>query len=496
MLVTRPRRARPRARASVRPDDAGSTLVSVLVVMMVLTIVALTAASVVTATSSSIAGVRGGVQSAAAADAGVSAALADARRTGEFCSLSLASTAPRYAVTSACAGGRVTFTSTGHGTDGGATTTRAVYAYTEAPSFGGAPELVFFNAAGDSVYFTNHVMPKTQGRATVLFPAGGLFECKTQVPANVFTAGSVKGQSGCTIEGDVHAGGANPADRTWAVYLNNSDVVQGDVRAGGAVAIGNNPSRIGGTLTLPSSSKLQIAWTDAGAATSSPKVFSGQANGVRREAVAPPVFDPWFDYAYAAADWPGYDIVTVTPSSAPYSCANIAGKFTSFWSSYIQNLTTNTVVDTTACPGIDTAQGANATAQLGVNLVLVANRFTLGNLSLTPKAGADPQAWFVVPDPVADKAPTCTKGRTIETDAAIDVRVKTMAYTPCAIRIGNGGTWTGAMYAGTLDDGGTVGIHTHSLALPGQWGSGPGGSGSTAGGAKTLGALLSQRDIP
>ncbi|WP_292812707.1 hypothetical protein [Microbacterium sp.] len=483
---------------TARADDQGSALVSVVVIMLVLSLVAMTAAAVVTGTASSIVQTRGGVQAKAAADAGISAALAQARRTSDFCALSLTASTPSYSVTSTCTTDRVTFTSTGRGTDGGTTVTRAVYAYETAPSFGGAAELVFFNPAGESVYFTNHVMPKSTGLTAVEFPAGGGFECKTVIPGDVRIKGSFQGQSGCTITGSLHAGGSNPFG-AWSVYLNNSDVVQGSVTSGGSTAIGGSISKVGGTLTLPQSAKLQIQWADVTAAkpTSHAKVANGAANGIRwQPSVTAPTFDPWFDYAYKAADWPGFDIVTITPMSAPYSCSTINGKTTTFWNTFVTGLAKNTVVDTTACTnGIDTAFGADAKAQLGVNLVLVANSFSFGKFTLTPKSGTDPQAWFVVPDAVADKQPTCVPGRTIETDAYIDIRVKAMAYTPCTLRVGNGGTWTGSMYAGTLDDGGSINIYAHSMALPGQWGAGPGGSGATGGGTTTLGALLSQRDI-
>jgi hypothetical protein len=78
----------------------------------------------------------------------------------------------------------------------------------------------------------------------------------------------------------------------------------------------------------------------------------------------------------------------------------------------------------------------------------------------------------------------------------MNVTVKSMMYTPCLIRIGAGGKWTGSMYSGHLQDGGGITIYTSSMALPGQWGTGPGGSGSSSGGAKTLGTLVSQRDVP
>jgi len=110
--------------------------------------------------------------------------------------------------------------------------------------------------------------------------------------------------------------------------------------------------------------------------------------------------------------------------------------------------------------------------------------------------------WFIVPDAVKDNKPTCPAtdwsnawDYKIESDAYINVTVKAMMYTPCGIRIGSGGTWTGAMYAGDLQDGGDINIYTHLMAVPGQGGTGPGGSGSV-GTATQLGDLVSQRDVP
>lgn len=505
MLVTRLRNLIDRASGGARHDDSGSALVSVIVVMLVLTVVAVTAATVVTGTSSSVVDTRGGVQARAAADAGISAALAEARRSSAFCSLTLLSSSPDYSVTSDCAASKVTFTSTGRGEDGGEIVTQAVYSYTVTASFTGAAELVFFNESGDKVYFTNRVMPKSSGTTTIDFPAGGGFECKTEVPGDVRIKGSFKGQSGCTIKGNLHVGGLNPISG-WATYLNNSDVVEGNLISGGSTSVGGSISKVGGTLTLPQNATLQINWSNVtnSKPTSNAKVASGAANGIRwQSSVAAPVFAPWFDYQLKVDDWPGYDRVILTDTSTPYSCKNIEGSSTTFWNTYVTNLTRNTVVDATRCDDIDTDQGADANAQLGVNLVIVAPKFKLGKLTITPKTGTDPQAWLIVPDPIADGQPSCNvdvgpglkDSDKIETDAYVNMRVRTMMYTPCQIDIGNGGVFTGSMYSGDLDDGGEISIHARSMALPGQWGSGSGGSGATGGGSPILGALISQRDI-
>ncbi len=488
-------------------DDAGSTIVVVLVVMLVLTIGGLAVASVVTATTGMLVGARSTTQSRAAADAGISDAVASARRTGSFCSMSLTGTNPVYSVTSACAGGQVTFTATGTGGTGGTTTTQAVYTYASTPNTGGAAELVFFNSAGNSVYFTSHVMPQSASNlATILFPGGGLFQCKTTVPGNVITMGSIQGQSGCTINGSVYVGGASPASG-YALYLNNSDQVLGSASVvGNTLVAGGSGGKIAGTLTVPSTASVGSGWgtTLKSPSSTSPYINGGAPGGIIwSPTLGQPVMAPWFDYTASslATDWPGYQIVTLTASSSPYNCSNWKGKFTTFWTSFVTGLTQNTVVDGRGCPGgMDTAQGANATATLGVNLVFLANQYTLGNLSLAPKSGTTPSAWFVVPDTVADGKPTCPPADAngnygITTNASISVTVNSEMYTPCSITDGNGGTWTGAMYAGNFVDGGNITIYTSKMALPGQWGTGPGGSAGGWPGSSSLGTIVSRRDI-
>ncbi|MDE0546718.1 hypothetical protein [Microbacterium sp. C7(2022)] len=504
-------------------DDTqrGSTLVVVLIVMLVLSIAGLTLAAIVTSTTGMLVSNRSTAESRAAADAGLAEGVAQARRTGDFCSLSLSSaSAPSYTVTSSCADNKVTFVSTGTGKSAGQTKTQAVYNYTVPAVTGEGAELVFFNAGTDSVEFTNHVVHESSGLATVLFPSGGAFECKTTVPANVYTAGSMLGQSGCTINGSLFAGGANPVNTDKAVYLNNSDQVLGNVVAVGNVLLGNSPAKIGGTLTVPKTAKVITRWSDTLTTPTSvdASINGGKTNGiVWSDSLGKPTFDPWFDYNFKASDWPGYDIVTLTATSTPYNCTNFKGSATTFWNTYITGLSKNTVVDATVCTGgWDTALGADSTASIGVNVAFIGTHFTLGNFTLKPKTGTTPKAWFIVPDKVADNKPTCPSATSggggngngngngnggggssstdgwIETDASVNVTVTSMMYTPCIIQIGNGGTWTGSMYSGSLNDGGTITIKTVPIGWPGQWGSS--GSGST--GTPTLGSLVSQRDVP
>ncbi|WP_404432419.1 hypothetical protein LG299_00365 [Microbacterium lacus] len=502
------------------PDDRGSTLVVVLVVMLVLTTLGLTVAAIVTNTTGMLVDNRTTAESRAAADAGLAEAVAEAKRTNEFCDLALSGSSPTFEVTSTCPEGEdtVVFTSVGHGAAAGVTTVEARFEYaTESSGLAGAAELVFFNSSGSNVYFTNHVLAHADSSlATVLFPGGGGLECKTVVPANVLIVGPFRGQAGCTIEGSVFAGGAGTPPQTVkekgtsypvAAFLNNSDVIEGDLVARGNVHLGGT-SRIDGTVTMPTGSLLFVNGASQGSPTSNSRVSGGAGGSILYDpALVAPDFPTWYEFAYSSAtDWPGYDKLVLSATSTPYTCSTFKGSGTTFWTSYVNGLTKNTVVDARACAGgWDTDQGATSTASLGVDLVLLGNAFTLGKLTLTPKSGTSPRAWFVIPDATNDGKATCPAADStsnwdykIETDATINVTVESMMYTPCTIRVGAGGTWTGAMYAGDLDDGGDVNIYPALMALPGQWGSGSnGGSGGGSGtGVTTLGNLVSQRDVP
>lgn len=482
--------------SSTSRGDEGSALVSVVVLMLVLTLFALTLAAVVTNTTRTMAGSRSHSQGRVSADAGLAAVLAAFKKNSATCPSPTPSrtATPRYSTTCVESSGQVTFTSTGDPGLATAKKVEAVYVVNTSSTAGGAAELVFFNTGSDSVYFTNHVLPQSSTLSTILFPGGGTFECKTTVPGNIIMAGSFLGQSGCIVNGSVWAGGENPAQGKWALYLNNDDQVLGSATAVGKVAIGGGSSKIGGTLTLPSSAELQIAWMNAGKPTSNARVSSGASGAISWPAsVAKPTLAGWFEYTHSDAQWVGYAPVKITASSTPYNCSNINDWSTTFWSSYVSGLTQDTVIDMTACSdGIK--QVKNGKATIGVNVALIGNRFILSDFALTPKAGKDPRAFIVVPDPnSSDNKPTCSGSRTIETNAAVNVTVKTMAYTPCTIRVGYGGVWTGAMYSGTLDDGGDIKIYTSPMGLPGQFNAVTGGP--SGAGTKSLGDLVSRRDV-
>lgn len=513
-------------------DDAGSAIVVVLVVMLVLTIGGLAVASVVTATTGMLSGARGTTQSRAAADAGLADAVGTARRTGNFCALTLTSTSPTYSVTSSCAGGQVTFTSTGSGGSGGSTKAQAVYAYTSGSTGHGA-DMVFY---GDTTFTKEVITSNSNGLLSIVIPSGG-FTCQVHVPANIVASGTIKTNGGCTIDGNVRAGGLLTMTNTTDVIKGNAIAsntgsynlqgqILGDITVGGPIGFGWNgftypgnvsargivnltSASIAGALTLPSSAEVDYdGWQKVVAPTAtSPRV----AGGISWQASVPvppaPSFDPWFSYTYKPADWQPFNGTTfaqiklVNSGTGPWTCArfmqnnpstgNAAG-----WRETAA-LTTPTIIDATACGTLSANNGSNPNVALNSDIVFVAKAFDLTTTKFTSANSTKSRVWFVVNDGVSGSAsPSCTNGAGNVVINGTDMSgVIAMAYTPCTVSIGGNSGWTGAFYGGGFSYGGGMTFVGASIALPGMPSSATmPGTGTSTGAA--LGALVSRRDLP
>ncbi len=517
MLVNRRRTQRLAGDA----DDAGSAIVSVLIVMIVLSIFALTGAALVTNTTGSVVSTRGSVQAQAAADAGITAALAEARRTGAFCSLSLASTNPNYTVTSSCASNQVTFVSTGRGTGAGGgaqptTQTQAVYAYTPARQPGIGADMIFF----DSATFTAQVKTVATADPLTVFVPSGNITCQVPMAASIRAQGDFITKGSCDVAGSVTVGGkidmSNGNDRVrgdlTAAGTGSSTIrgsiggnlsagggaafgwerqsVGGDVRVAGDVSLGNQ--RLAKSLTLPSGKTLQ----------QQEGVVSGSiARPTTVAAPAVPTFQPWFDYAFSASDWPGYSIITLTAKgSGAGTCDSFNAHPATGWAT-LSALSAPTVLDARACSGLSSNSGTHPTVALKTDVILLAKSFDLTMLTVNAAPGATPDLRVIVEDRTKDAEPTCGKGAaagniTIN-GTVVGSGVAALAYTPCTLDVGGidgRDRWNGAFYGGKFDHGGTFTFTGDPIALPGMPGSTGAGAGGGAGGL-VLGELVSQRDI-
>lgn len=507
---------------AVKLRDEGSTLVSVMIVMLVLTITGLALAAIVTNTAAGLAGSRDTAQSRAAADAGLVTALADARRTGQACGMDISSTtAPRFRVTSVCATDRVTFTVTGRGETGGTTKTQAVFRYS-AGSTGTGADMIFF---GDTT-FTKEVIahPLDDSLLSIVIPSGD-FTCQVPIPANLVLAGDLQTRGNCAIKGSVVAAGVadmsvdtDRVEGTLTVAGSAENVVRGSV--GGAInalgpisfgwsgkTIGGNVStggdvklgstKIAGSLTVPIGKAVTM---DSGT------VAGGIARPTSVTPPAPPTFAKWFDYKYKLSDWQPYEGRTfsartlTTTGTGGNTCANFNSHPAAGWPS-LGTHTSPTVLDARACTTLSSNSGTKPVVELKSDLVLLAKSYDLTQLTFTadPGLATPPRVWFIVEDTVDDDAVTCSGGAgNIKINGTVmTTAVVAMAYTPCTIDIAGMGTdtWKGSFYGGKFNYGGGIRFYGSPIALPGM----PSSPTSTipanpSGG--TVGSLISQRDVP
>lgn len=521
-----------------RSGDEGSTLVSVLVIVMVLGLLAVTLAGAVVATAQTTAGVRGSLDSQAASDAGLAAAVASSTATGaDPCAVKPASTsAPRYAVTASCAGDVVTFVSTGTGSDGSRTVTSASYELkkttTAAPGLGA--DMVFF---GDATFTSEVRSHELDDRLLTIMMPRGTFVCQNHVPANILAGGNVKTNGQCTIDGTVATGGSismsNASDTIKGnLYASStatagiSGMIGGDIHVGGPIDFGwsgfTYPGNvfaggnvdmtsvsIAGKLTLPRASTVKL---DGHLQVKHPtsahaRVAKGTAGGLQwpTSTVPPtaPTFQSWFDYSYSASHWPGFTVKTLaTSGDGPWTCnrfrnnnpstGNAAG-----WRE-LSALTTPTVVDARPCGTLSSNNGSKPVVTLQTDIAFLANNYDITALTMKAATGKTPKVWWIVEDRIADGAPSCVSpaGTVNINTTVMGEGISAMIYTPCRISITGGGEWHGTFYGGGLNHGGLMDFYGRPLLLPGQ-GGGSSGPGSTPGGGTTtvsLGGLLSRTD--
>ncbi len=432
-------------------DDAGSAIVVVLVVMLVLTIGGLAVATVVTSTTGMLVGARGTTQSRAAADAGMSVAVAQARTAADVCSMSVPTSvaAPAYAVTVACdlTAKTVTFTSTGTAA-GRTSTTVSVYAMLPPapPTYGNIAFRTGSYTVSGSAYDGDVVL--RQGALTC---SGG-----TGSKGGLYTLSGNLTMSGCAVAGDV-----------W---------VTGNLVCSG--------STIGGNLYVTGTKTLS-GCTVKGSILSAPPAAPTMAQLLASS--------QWFDLN-SATTWPS-TYVKATPYSggtcntAPANIISQAG----------QTGAAPVVLDATACSSL--VFSGSSLNVLRDTVLLYNSGLTMSGVSIANSSGAAHQLLLVQSNTSTNPlslGPNCA-GRSGPTMSGVGVtptNLKVLFYTPCGV-VGSGTSFPGQIISGASVASGATQT-CQSMTVPGVFGLGCYlKDGVTAGGGTggiALGNLVARRD--
>lgn len=344
----------------------------------------------------------------------------------------------------------------------------------------------------------------------------GKFVCASSsvINGDVIAAGGDMNITGsCTVKGNASASGSVILDGSgnvtgnvsasstgsdgYSVSLKNSGAnVGGSISAAGPVLIqaivgGNvtaagpssgtsmfqNSAHINGFLTVAGNLNAQgmgaCDWntnrpeTNTGAKCimqTSPKHVDGAINYQQTGLTAPaaPVVPGWSDYTYKASDWAGYSVVTLSAGDdCNWSWSDGPGivKLKNAAKS-----TTPTIIDARAC---DLSFWASVNPVINANMVIVAKSFNMGSNTFTSANNTPHNMWFIVSDPTADAAPTCSSGD-ININGSFNVSgaITALAYTPCTINQSST-TWHGQMYANTVVMNANQVINYEPIGLPG-----------------------------
>ncbi|GAA1702079.1 hypothetical protein GCM10009808_20040 [Microbacterium sediminicola] len=540
MLVTRLQVTLKRLRRRLAPsNDDGSILTPVLIVVMVLGLVTVTVSGVVVNTTRTTSAVRGSLQSQAAADAGMAAAIA-AIKSVDACS----ATAPTgsvpasgadatYTTTVACddTGSTITITSTGVDGDS-STTVEAVYGLVAQTEEVADPSLT---PVGLVLYEGS-----TMGQVTLLASGdnepqivsiSGTFGCRLTIPGNLISGGDIVSTDGCNVSGDIYSAGdidfsggdtsvqgdilaagtglseinsaVGPTDASepFSLIQTNGSVdlkwmgdtqMRADIIANGDVTV--NDRTVEGTITLPTGLTPSI---------NGGSVVGSVVNSDTIPELAAPSLPGWYDYAYDLDDWPGAAVVTLAASgTGPGTCRYFNRWPNQGWKD-LANYTGTVVIDGRACDILTSNAGGNPSPEIKAsNVVLLAEEFNTTALTMTSADGISPKVWFITEDTVDDAEPTCPLGDGDETSfttngANLD-GVRSLIYTPCRISVAGGGIILGSLYTNGFNSGGQITIKGELMSLPGMpspdGGFGNAGAVEVETGEYTLGALMSRRD--
>lgn len=253
--------------------DRGSTLVSVIVVMLVLTVIALTTTAVTVSTTRGLVTTRDTAQSRAAADAGLAAAIAAFKKQKD-CPVSAPTSATEdlvYETECEKVGGQVTFRSTGSAGSSSETTIEAIYLLPP-PLPQKEPALVTRAPLSLDSLTIKAVDPSNPATVWVIPDAGkpGDFACNSggAIAGSVYLpVGTVFGSGGCKVSGDVYAEGkveinggtgigGDLVSLNGAVTIDGGSTVGGGVYAKGNVTIKGGPTIHGDIASLAGSASV------------------------------------------------------------------------------------------------------------------------------------------------------------------------------------------------------------------------------------------------
>lgn len=518
-------------------QDAGSVMVTVLIVMLVLTVGGLSIASVALNTAGMVVGSKDRTSAQSVVDGAIASLTVDLMNGTLACApgapvegTAKNGTAPgspdyNWKLTCSTSGsvGEARLSAASN-VDGEKAKREAVFTYLmNTPPSSPAAALVTKAPLNLSSLTIKAVDPSHPSTVWVVPDPGqpGDFNCNSggAIAGSVYLpSGAVFGTGGCQVTGDIYALGdievggglkvsgdvvsetgdisfGNGAQFGKSIYASGSVTgtgvsagqVPGNLHAGGNISLsGGHPTvtglmTYGGTFTAGNNPHDPNSWASGGA----------------QNVVVPPPAIP------VAPAWTGYRQSDVSALSSGFTTINWTGACTHSWNhpmkEVLEGLATPTIVDTSACNIVD-LPGQWIDIAIKTDIVFVGTSFNLVGQNFKSADGDPHKIWFLAPD---DLVPDCSTVPPInlqgaKMDGGSGSKISGFVYSQCTVNYNNGSeNWKGAIQAGKMT--GMPNFWYTPIGFPGQaTPSVPTPGGSPGGGIPTLGSftLISSQDLP
>lgn len=282
---------------------------------------------------------------------------------------------------------------------------------------------------------------------------------------NVWASGTVGLQGNKTIGGDVIAAGLGTNRIDPSVRINGGVYVRGVIDTWGQRCTSG-----------------ATGWDDAGDACALQR--SSGANPVfwNRADVVAPTRPPWVDVNYVASDWQSRGW-TVRTWNGPCTIDNQTRSNPAVTA--LSTYTTPQVIDMRGCSSVVISSSASLTLTMRTDLTFITPRnVNLENFTVLTNGGVDRALRFISPDTVADGVPTTTGCGRFDINNRNDLTapVAILVYTPCTVQNSNQLTWRGQYYAGRVTFSNNSELTYVPIGIPG-YDLGNGGAGGSSGGA-------------
>ena len=529
-------------RSGSRSDDRGNAMIAVIGLLAVTSMITMTVTGATVQALSYTSLTRAGVQSNAAAEAGVDAMLAQlfadaCPATGELAATQgsvdpsltgpaadepffVATVAQRISAsaswTDGCPVGATTqirIQSTGFAADlgvaesasaGDASAVQAIYEWTPGANSAAVTGAAVFSYGTPGLSNSLELLSFNGNSANIIVAEGNIV-CSNSVYVQgdiVAANGNISLNNTCSAGGNVWASGT--------VALQGNKTIGGDVIAAGAGTTSIDPSTtIGGGVYARGEidswgqrcSTGATGWDAAGDACSVTRNTGADPVFYNRLDVEPPTKPLWVDVDFVSADWVsrGWTVRTWTGAclidNKTSKDAPVAA---------LSTYTTPTVIDARGCSSFTISTSAKLTITMKTDLTFILPKTAnIEDFTAVSSGSVDRALRFITPDTVADGKPTLTGcGRIdINNQNELEAPIAVIVYSPCAIYNSNKLTWRGQYYGSTVAFSNNSELTYVPIGIPGfdlgNGAGGPGGAGAVGGTptAGTPGALLEYTDI-